>query len=66
MLYQAIKEGHPECPKTDRIYISVGNLIDAMDQVPQAHVSYEERLHWMKTHDNLPKYRGKTKETVAD
>ena len=66
MLYRADKEGHPESPKTDRMYVSVGSLVDAMDQEPKAHVSYEERQPWFHLDDGLAKHRGKTDETIDD
>jgi hypothetical protein len=66
MLYRADREGHPEQPKTDRMYVSVGSLIDPMDRPPAVHVSYEERLSFMHPSDGLPKHKGKTEETIPD
>lgn len=59
MLYRAIAEGHPESPKTDRVYVTVASLRDPMDRPPVAHVSYEERVPWHQVGDELPKVTGK-------
>lgn len=66
MLYRADREGHPESPKTDRMYVCVGSLVDPLDREPAVHVSYEERLPWVCGRDGLPKHRGKTDETLPD
>jgi len=65
-LYRADREGHPESPKLDRMYVAVGALIDPLDREPEAHVSYEERVAWFQPHDGLPKHRGKTDEQMAE
>jgi hypothetical protein len=59
MLYQAIKEGHPESPKLDRMYVAAGSLVDPLDRRPSSHVSYEEKVSWMEVTDDLKKYRSK-------
>jgi hypothetical protein len=64
MLYQADKKGHPESPKIDRIYVSVGSL-DKIDRPPVAHVSYEEKAPWFNPEDHLDKYRGKGEEKLT-
>ncbi len=56
---------HPEGPKTDRIYLTVGSLDDGLDRVPSAHVSYEERVAWFTPGDHLPLHRGKTEALLA-
>ena len=66
MFYRAEKEGHPESPQIDRMYISVGSITDPLDRDPQRHVSYEERFSWMKAKDGLPKHRGKTEEKMGN
>ena len=65
MLYQAEKSGHPESPKTDRIYIAVGCLSEPIDKEPGAHVSYEEKVPWTHFSDTLPKYRGNGEEEIS-
>jgi hypothetical protein len=64
MLYRVIKEGHPESPKTDRMYVSVGSLVDPLDSRPTAHFSYEEKYSWLAMEDGLPKFRRKTSELI--
>lgn len=64
MLYRAIGEGHPEKPQVDRMYVTAASL-DGLDRAPGEHVSFEERVEWVALHDDLPKYRGKTKEEIA-
>ena len=66
MLYRAEREGHPEAPKLDRMYVAVGCLLDPPDRAAQAHVSYEERVPWFTPGDALPKHRGKTDERIDD
>jgi len=66
MLYRANKEGHPEAPKVDRMYVAAGALFDPLDRDAQAHVSYEERVPWFTPGDDVPKYRGKTAERIDD
>jgi hypothetical protein len=64
-LYRADTAGHPETPKLDRMYVAVGSLLDPLDREPGAHVSFEERLPWMRAH-GLPAYRGKGVEPITD
>jgi len=66
MLYRAIKAGHPESPKLDRMYVSAGSLTGPMDRAPSAHVSYEERLPWLEVADHLTRYRGKGPEEMRE
>ena len=66
MFYQADKEGHPESPRLNVMYVSVGSLIDPIDKMPKAHVSYEEKVEWHEGSHLLPKYRGKMKELIKD
>jgi len=48
----------------EKIYITVSNLDGSLDREPDGHVSFEEHVPWLSVCDNLPKYRGKTKERV--
>jgi len=64
LLYEADAEGHAEAPKTDRVYVTVASLRDAMDRAPAAHVSFEEHVSWFEPGDHLPKHRGKTDATL--
>lgn len=64
MLYRADREGHPEGPRTDRMYVTVGSLLDPLDRTPECHVSFEERVSWMDPADGLPRYRGKGGERI--
>jgi hypothetical protein len=66
MLYRAVREGHPESPRLDRMYVTVASLLDPMDREPQAHVSYEERVPWLQFTDSVPKHRGKTDERIDE
>jgi hypothetical protein len=65
MLYRADQAGHPDAPRLDHVYISVGSLTDTADKLPTAHVSYEERVGWIEHHDTLPKHRGKTEDLMT-
>jgi hypothetical protein len=65
LLYRAIADGHHESPKRDRIYVAAGSLIDPLDRTVQAHVSFEERVHWYECDDSLPRYRGKGLEKIG-
>ena len=64
MLYRPVAEGHHESPRLGAIYVAVANLLDPIDRLPQAHVSFEERVSWLILDDGLPKYRGKTEERM--
>ena len=64
MFYVVDQDGHPDMPKRDHVYVSVGNLTDDIDDRPTAHVSYEERVAWYEPGDALPKFRGKTDERI--
>ena len=64
LLYVADAEGHPEAPKTDRVYVTVASLRDPMDRAPSAHVSWEERVPWVELGDHLPRHVGKTAEAT--
>ncbi len=64
MFYVADLPGHPEAPKLDHVYVSVGSLTSAIDDRPVAHVSYEEHVGWIEGSDALPKLRGKTDEQI--
>ncbi len=66
MFYQADKAGHSESPRMNVMYVSVGSLVDAIDQMPKAHVSYEEKVSWNEGSHLLPKYRGKMKELINE
>jgi hypothetical protein len=48
------------------MYVAVGSLIDPLDREPTDHVSYEERVAWLRVHDDLPTRRGKTEETLSE
>ncbi len=56
---------HPESPKTDSVYVTLGSLDDSLDRLPDAHVSYEERVAWFTPGDHLPLNRSKTEEVIA-
>jgi len=60
LFYCADAEGHPEAPRTDCMYLTVGTLHDPLDRDPGAHVSFEERVPWFTPADHLPTLRGKT------
>jgi len=64
MLYRADKEGHPENPRLDRIYISAGCL-DRLDRTPQSHVSFEEHSRLIEGFEEIPKFRGKSDQEVC-
>lgn len=64
MFYRAVRAGHPENPRTEVVYVTVGNLIDPMDRSPEAHVSFEEHVSWIDNRDRLPRFRGKTEERI--
>ena len=64
MLYVADEEGHPESPKTDRMYVAAACLEGPLDRELSAHVSYEERVSWLTAIDAAPKYRGKGVERI--
>jgi len=65
MFYVADLTGHPEAPKHDHVYVSVGCLTTVVDDRPVAHVSYEEHVGWIEGSDALPKFRSKTDEQIA-
>lgn len=52
-------EGEP-----DDVYLPLGALDDAPPSAPTAHLSYEERASWFDLGDQLPRYRGKTREPI--
>jgi hypothetical protein len=60
MFYIADQPGHPEAPRLDHVYVSVGSLTDPIAERPSAHVSYEEHVAWIEGAEALPRYRGKT------
>lgn len=64
LLYDVIKDGHPESPKTDRMYVSVACLTPPLDQEPSAHYSFEERVPWLHVSDLLTKYKSKGPERL--
>lgn len=64
MFYRARAAGHPEAPRTDRMYVTVGSLDGPLDREPSEHVSYEERT--VRVPDGLPKRRGKTSEPLPE
>lgn len=65
-LYRAVSEGHHEAPNVDRMYVTAASLIDPLDREPAAHVSWEERVPWLRIRDGLPKHRGKTAEVMDE
>jgi len=65
IFYQADRPGHPEAPKLDRMYVSVGSLTSPIDKMPTAHVSYEEHVAWIEGSHALPKYRGKSEAEIT-
>jgi hypothetical protein len=66
MLYRVVEEGHHESPRMGTMYVAAGSLVDPLDREPRAHVSYEERVDWMRFDDHLPKFRGKTTERMDE
>lgn len=64
MFYIADEEGHPDAPKLRHVYVSVGSLTSEINDLPAAHVSYDECVSWHRVDDGLPKFRGKTNERV--
>jgi hypothetical protein len=65
MLYVADEPGHTDASKLSHVYVSVGSLTSALDDRPAAHVSYEEHVPWIEGSEALPRYRGKTDETIG-
>jgi len=65
LLYLADQEGHPESPKTDRVYVAAACIDGPFDRELDAHVSYEERLPWFNPADGVAKYRGKGVELIS-
>jgi hypothetical protein len=53
---------HDEYP--EKIYFTVANLTRPLDRGPDSHVSFEERVDWFHTHDQLPKFRAKSDERM--
>jgi hypothetical protein len=43
-----------------KVYVTVSSLESSPDRLPDCHVSFEERMEWLKISDGLPKFRGKT------
>ena len=64
MFYIADQKGHPDGPKLNHVYVSLGSLTSEIADLPIAHVSYEERVSWHDVSDDLPKFRGKTGERM--
>jgi hypothetical protein len=50
----------------DKIYMTVANLSGALDRLPEAHVSYEEHVPWLKIADGLSKFREKSNELIPE
>ncbi|MEZ4221763.1 MAG: GFA family protein [Polyangiaceae bacterium] len=63
LLYEAIASGHPEAPKLDRMYVTLGALRAPLDRQPACHVSVEEAVTWFRRADHLPGHVGKTEQT---
>lgn len=42
-----------------KVYITVANLNGPLGREPDAHVSFEEHVDWIKVDPELPRYRGK-------
>jgi hypothetical protein len=63
LLYRADKEGHPESPRLDCMYISAGCL-DRVDRSPARHVSFEEHSDLIDGFSEIPRYRAKTDEEI--
>ncbi len=64
MFYVADVPGHPEAPRLDHVYVSLGSITSPIADWPVAHVSYEEHLGWIEGSEALPKHRGKTDEQI--
>lgn len=52
-------DGAPE-----KTYVTVASLRGSLDRQADAHVSFEERVHWLEVNDELPRYRGKGEEKI--
>ena len=65
MFYVADQPGHPDAPSLDHVYVSLGSLTSIVDDLPTAHVSYEEHVSWSEGCDALPKFRAKTDVRMA-
>ncbi|HEX4079576.1 MAG TPA: GFA family protein [Rhizomicrobium sp.] len=65
MFYIADRPGHPDLPRLDHVYVSLGSLTGQITSAPCAHVSYEERVCWYEPTDTLPKFRGKTGAKIS-
>jgi len=46
-----------------RVYVPVA-ILDAIDQAPDSHVSYEERAPWLGRPESLPCFRSKGQEAL--
>ncbi|MBF0106412.1 MAG: GFA family protein [Deltaproteobacteria bacterium] len=64
MFYRAVKEGHPEKPRTNVMYVAVGNLTGALDKSPSDRYSCEEEVTWFHGIETLPRYCGKTNKRL--
>jgi hypothetical protein len=60
MFYVADQAGHPDAPRLNHVYVSVGSLTSEIAESPIAHVSYDEHVGWIEGAESLPKFRGKT------
>lgn len=47
-----------------KVYVTLGSLEDELDRKPDAHVSFEEKVHWLDVNDGLPCFKGKTDERL--
>jgi hypothetical protein len=65
MLYVADQPGHRDAPTLDHVYVSLGSLTSIIDDLPVAHVSYEEHVGWIEGSDALPKFSAKTDERTT-
>lgn len=45
-----------------RTYITVASLNEALDRLPECHVSIEEKVDWLIVGDGLPQYREKASD----
>lgn len=48
----------------DRVYVPLATLIQAPDQLPDSHVSWEEHVAWIDGMHDLPRFRAKTEQTL--
>lgn len=48
------------------IYMTVASLDGPLDREPDSHVSYEEKPSWLRAMHALPRFKGKTNESINE